>query len=82
LVARFSDSNGKDRRRYNNGNGVQQSRGLHRPLTPTLGWGAHRQAAPVAQPKAAKRRVPDAIYTLRGYKAWAAKVRQSWEPES
>ena len=51
-------------------------------MTPSLGWGAHRQAAPVAQSKAARRRVPDAMYTLRGYKAWAAKVRQSWEPES
>ncbi len=82
-MTRFSDSNGKDRRRYNNGNGVHNGSGAYRrPLTSSLGWGAQRDTAPAAQPKSPKRRVPDAMYTLRGYKAWAAKVKQSWEPES
>lgn len=124
-VTRYSDSNGKDRRRYNNGKGEHDDgvrngsrngsgtrnghgiangsdvannggtsngngsrklnglgHGVHRPLTPTLGWGAHRRFAVPTQPKSGKRRVPDAMITLRGYKAWAAKVKQSWEPET
>lgn len=85
-MTRHSDSNGRDRRRYNNGNGVHRPgiaprNGVHRPLTVPAGWGGQREVAPVADAKEPRRKVPDAVYTLRGYKAWAAKVRESWDSE-
>ena len=85
-VKRHSDSNGRDRRRYDNGNGVHRPRlapgnHMHRPLTVPVGWGGPRQDAPAANAEDRKRKVPDAVYTLRGYKAWAAKVRESWDSE-
>jgi hypothetical protein len=76
-VARYNDSNGKDRRRYD-----QNGNGLRRPLTSSVGWGQRRELVQHAQSKPQRRRVPDAIYTLRGYKAWAAKVRQNWDTET
>ncbi len=86
-MTRRSDSNGTDRRRYYNGDGVHRSSaygspGVHRPLTAPPGWNAHRSVVPAAPPKTRKRSVPDSVYTLRGYKAWAAKVRADWDPES
>ena len=76
-MTRYSDSNGKDRRRYDyKGNGVQ------RPLRPAVGWGYRGDLTSEAPPKPQRRRVPAAMYTLRGYKAWAAKVKQDWDSET
>ena len=76
-MSRYSDSNGKDRRRYDyNGNGMR------RPLTSAVGWGYRNDRSAQAPIKPQRRRVPDAMYTLRGYKAWAAKVKQNWDPET
>ena len=76
-MARYSDSNGRDRRRYD-----YNSNGVHRPLTPAVGWIQRRDGIQRTEPKPGRRRVPDEMFSLRGYKAWAAKVRQNWDPET
>ena len=76
-MSRYSDSNGRDRRRENN-----NGNGLHRPITSALGWGSRREVAPPMPAKTQRRRVPNEMFTLRGYKAWAAKVKANWDPET
>ena len=61
--------------------GEQNKRGSRRNRLPILPAAAGRRVTPrprIVTPESAKE---ESIYTLRGYKAWAARVKADWDAE-
>ncbi|MGB5210822.1 MAG: hypothetical protein WBO47_12045 [Gammaproteobacteria bacterium] len=65
-----------------NGNGGNGGNGG--PVSSTaIGWDIYRGLADTNDGAGASRRQgASKLYTLKAYKAWAARVRANWDPES